>query len=468
MQHIFSDENIRTLTFFQTKILPLRKDKKMKRFIYDDLVKWSKKADNNRKPLLIEGARQVGKTWLARELGNNEFESYIELNFEKQKALRTLFELDFDIQRIMLAISAFSGKTVTPGKTLIFFDEIQWAPRGLLCLKYFKDEHPEYHIIAAGSLLGVIDHEGDSFPVGKVEYLNVYPMNFAEFLLASGKEKFYDILKSNDWSLINVMFDQFENSLRNYYYVGGMPEAVQTFVDSGDYASVRKVQRDLIKSYKKDFSKHPPKDVVPRMHLVWDSIPGHLSKENKKLVYSAIRPGARAKDFETAIQWLVDAGVVYRQTRVTAGESPLKGFEDEETFKLFLVDIGLLGAMCGLNRKSLIDGSEFYKQYKGAMTEQFVMQELMACGAPDLKVHYWAPDVGEAELDFVIETGGYVAPLEAKAEQNLKAKSLKSFSQKYKTPYIFRTSISPYFKGDNVTDIPLFAVTKTVSLLNQD
>lgn len=410
----------------------------------------------------------MGKTWLARELGKNEFASYIELNFEKQQALRPLFELDFDIERIMLAISAFSGKTVTPGKTLIFFDEIQWAPRGLLCLKYFNDEHPEYHIIAAGSLLGVIDHKGDSFPVGKVEYLNVFPMNFAEFLLATGKEKFYDILKSDDWSLINLMFDQFENSLRNYYYVGGMPEAVQIFIDSGDYTSVRKVQRDLIKSYKKDFSKHPPKEVVPRMHLVWDSIPGHLSKENKKFVYSAIRPGARAKDFETAIQWLVDAGVVYKQTRVTAGESPLKGFEDEEAFKLFLVDIGLLGAMCGLNRKTLIEGSEFYRQYKGAMTEQFVMQELMACGADDLEVHYWTPDVGEAELDFVVETNGYVAPLEAKAERNLKAKSLKIFSQKYKTPYVFRTSISPYFKGDNVMDIPLFAVTRTVSLLNEE
>lgn len=440
----------------------------MKRFVYDSLVAWSRKPDGKRKPLLMEGARQVGKTWLARELGKNEFKSYIELNFEKQKALRSLFELDFDIGRILLAISAFSGKTVTVGETLIFFDEIQWAPRGLLSLKYFYDEHPEYHIIAAGSLPGVIDHEGDSFPVGKVDYLNVFPMNYSEFLLATGKEKFYDVLKSDDWSLINVMFDQFESALRNYYYVGGMPEAVQTFVDSGDYSKVRTVQRSLIKSYKRDFSKHPPKDIVPRMHLVWDSIPGHLSKENKKFVYSAVRPGARAKDFETAIQWLADAGVVYKQTRVTAGESPLNGFEDEEAFRLFLVDIGLLGAMCGLNRRTLIDGSEFYKQYKGAMTEQYVMQELKASGYEDLNIHYWSPDVGEAELDFVIETGGYVAPLEAKAEQNLKAKSLKVFSKKYKSPFIFRTSLSPYFKGDHVTDIPLFAVTKTVEMMNKE
>ncbi len=440
----------------------------MKRFVYDSLVAWSRESDGKRKPLLMEGARQVGKTWLARELGKNEFKSYIELNFEKQKALRSLFELDFDIGRILLAISAFSGKTVTAGETLIFFDEIQWAPRGLLSLKYFYDEHPEYHIIAAGSLLGVIDHEGDSFPVGKVDYLNVFPMNYSEFLLATGKEKFYDVLKSGDWSLINVMFDQFETALRNYYYVGGMPEAVQTFVDSGDYVKVRTVQRSLIKSYKKDFSKHPPKDVVPRMSLVWDSIPGHLSKENKKFVYSAVRPGARAKDFETAIQWLADAGVVYKQTRVTAGESPLSGFEDEEAFRLFLVDVGLLGAMCGLNRRTLIDGSEFYKQYKGAMTEQYVMQELTASGYEDLNIHYWSPDVGEAELDFVIETNGYVAPLEAKAERNLKAKSLKVFTKNYKSPFIFRTSLSPYFKGGNVTDIPLFAVTKAVEIMNKE
>ena len=440
----------------------------MKRFVYDSLVAWSRKPDGKRKPLLMEGARQVGKTWLARELGRNEFKSYIELNFEKQKALRSLFELDFDIGRILLAISAFSGKTVTAGETLIFFDEIQWAPRGLLSLKYFNDEHPEFHIIAAGSLLGVIDHEGDSFPVGKVDYLNVFPMNYSEFLLATGKEKFYDVLKSNDWSLINVMFDQFETALRNYYYVGGMPEAVQTFVDYGDYTKVRTVQRSLIKSYKKDFSKHPPKEVVPRMFLVWDSIPGHLSKENKKFVYSAVRPGARAKDFETAIQWLADAGVIYKQTRVTAGESPLNGSEDEEAFRLFLVDIGLLGAMCGLNRRTLVGGSEFYKQYKGAMTEQYVMQELKASGYEDLNIHYWSPDVGEAELDFVVETNGYFAPLEAKAEQNLKAKSLKVFTKNYKSPFIFRTSLSPYFKGDNVTDIPLFAVTKAVEMMNKE
>ena len=440
----------------------------MKRFAYESLVAWSRKPDGKRKPLLMEGARQVGKTWLARELGRNEFKSYIELNFEKQTALRSLFELDFDISRILLAISAFSGKTVTAGETLIFFDEIQWAPRGLLSLKYFFAEHPEYHIIAAGSLLGVIDHQGDSFPVGKVDYLNVFPMNYSEFLLACGKEKFYDILKSNDWSLINVMFEQFERALRNYYYVGGMPEAVQTFVDCGDYSKVRTVQRALIKSYKRDFSKHPPKDIVPRMHMVWDSIPGHLSKENKKFVYSAVRPGGRAKDFETAIQWLVDAGVAYKQTRVTAGESPLNGFEDEQAFRLFLVDIGLLGAMCGLNRRTLIDGSEFYKQYKGAMTEQYVMQELKASGYEELNIHYWSPDVGEAELDFVIETNGHIAPIEAKAEQNLKAKSLKIFSKKYNPQLTFRTSLSPYFKGDNVTDIPLFALTKAVEIMDEE
>lgn len=428
----------------------------MYRDAYNALVSWSKLPDGERKPLLIEGARQVGKTWLARELGNKEFDNFIELNFESQTALDDLFKLDFNIDRILLAISAFSGKTVVPGKTLLFFDEIQCAPRGLLSLKYFYDNAPQLHIIAAGSLLGVIDHKGDSFPVGKVSFLKVFPMNYSEFLIAIGKEKAHEVLDTQDWQLINIMHQQFEEVLRNYYFVGGMPEAVSTFINTKDYDKVRKVQNELIASYKSDFSKHPPKEIVSRMNLVWDSIPAHLSKENKKFVYSAIRSGARARDFETAIQWLKDAGMVYKQTRVTAGEVPLKGFEDENCFRLFVVDTGLLGAMCSLKRETLLSGSDFYKQFKGALTEQFVLQELISEGCSE--IYYWDPDTGHAQLDFLLQIGDEAVPLEAKAEQNLRAKSLKAFADRYHPKHIFRTSFSPYFKGEHVIDLPLYAV----------
>ena len=442
----------------------------MRRFAYTHLLEWKQTTDNERKPLILECARQVGKTWIARKLGENEFENYIELNFEKQTALRSLFELDFDFNRILLAISAFSGKKVIPGKTLLFLDEIQWAPRGLLSLKYFNDEFPQLHVIAAGSLLGLMNHEGESFPVGKVSFLKIFPMTFDEFLVATGKESLFDVLKSRDWTLMNILADQFEEVLRNYYYIGGMPEAVEKFITTHDYAKVRRVQRELIKSYKRDFSKHAPNDVLPRISLVWDSIPTHLAKENKKFVYAVIKFGARAKEYETAIKWLVDAGLAYRHTRVSKGEVPLDEFEDTESFKLFVLDVGILGAMCSLDRRTLLDGSEFYKQYKGALTEQYVLQELIcrSTDEDDVKLHYWAPDTGQAEVDFVIQAGGQIAPLEAKAEISVKAKSLKVFSSQYKTPLIFRTSLLPYFKGKNVTDIPLYAVSKVPEIMRSE
>lgn len=442
----------------------------MKRFVYAQLLEWKQIPDDERKPLILEGARQVGKTWLARELGRNGFENYIELNFEKQTALRALFEFDFDFGRILLAISAFSGQKVIPGKTLLFLDEVQWAPRGLLSLKYFKEDLPGLHVIAAGSLLGLLEHEGESFPVGKVSFLRVFPMTFDEFLTATGKESLYDVLKKRDWTLTNVLAARFEESLRSYYYVGGMPEAVEKFITTRDYSKVRKVQRELIASYKRDFSKHAPGDVVPRISLVWDSIPTHLAKDNKKFVYAVMKSGARAREYETAIKWLADAGLVHKHTRVSKGEMPLDGFEDTESFKLFVLDVGILGAMCSLDRRTLLNGSEFYGQYKGALTEQYVLQELI-CRSTDedeVKLHYWAPDTGQAEVDFVIQAGGQIAPLEAKAEISVKAKSLKVFSSRYRTPRIFRTSLLPYFEGENVTDIPLYAVSKIPDIMREN
>lgn len=429
----------------------------MKRHVYDKLVEWKNEADDKRKPLILEGARQTGKTWLARELGRCEFESFVEVNFEDVEEMKTLFEADFDIDRILMAIQSATGKKVIAGKSLLFFDEIQHARRGLLALKYFKEKAPQYHVVAAGSLLGVVDHKDDSFPVGKVSFLSVYPLSYEEFLSALGREELVDMLHSRDWVLINAFGNKYEELLRQYYYVGGMPEAVKTFVEEKDYASVRKVQLSLLKSYSRDFSKHPPKEIVKRMTLLWNTIPSQLAKENKKFVYTAIRSSARARDFETSIQWLCDAGVAYKVTRVIAGELPLAGFEDADSFKLYTLDIGLHGAMSGLDARTLISGDDFFKQYKGALTEQFVLQQLQLM--EETEIHYWSPDTGIAEVDFVIQSEGRIIPIEVKAEQNLRAKSLSEFIKRYTPTMVVRTSMTPYEKGEKVIDLPLFAIS---------
>lgn len=429
----------------------------MKRHVYDKLVEWKNEADDKRKPLILEGARQTGKTWLARELGRREFESFVEVNFEDVEEMKTLFEADFDIDRILMAIQSATGKKVIAGKSLLFFDEIQHARRGLLALKYFKEKAPQYHVVAAGSLLGVVDHKDDSFPVGKVSFLSVYPLSYEEFLSALGREELVDMLHSRDWVLINAFGNKYVELLRQYYYVGGMPEAVKTFVEEKDYASVRKVQLSLLKSYSRDFSKHPPKEIVKRMTLLWNTIPSQLAKENKKFVYTAIRSSARARDFETSIQWLCDAGVAYKVTRVIAGELPLAGFEDADSFKLYILDIGLHGAMSGLDARTLISGDDFFKQYKGALTEQFVLQQLQLM--EETEIHYWSPDTGIAEVDFVIQSEGRIIPIEVKAEQNLRAKSLSEFIKRYTPTMVVRTSMTPYEKGEKVIDLPLFAIS---------
>lgn len=428
----------------------------MKRNVLQNLIAWKNKPSDKRKPLILEGARQTGKTWLARELGRTEFDEYVEINFEDNEQFRSLFEMDFDIERILMALRSVTGKKILQGKTLIFFDEIQYARRGLLSLKYFGDKAPEYHVIAAGSLLGVVDHKDDSFPVGKVEFERIYPLSYEEFLMAMGKDGLVQMLHSMDWDLINSFSSQYIELLRQYYYVGGMPEAVRTFVEEKDYVAVRKVQLGLLESYQKDFSKHPPQEIVKRMILLWNTIPSQLAKENKKFVYTAVRPSARARDFETSIQWLCDAGVAYKVTRVRAGELPLTGFEDADAFKMYVLDVGLHGAMTGLDAKSLISGNEFFKQYKGALTEQFVLQQLVLFD--EIKIHYWTPDEGIAEVDFVVQLNGSIVPIEVKAEVNLKAKSLAQFIKRYNTPNVIRTSLEKYFKGEKITNVPLFAI----------
>lgn len=434
----------------------------MKRQVYDKLVAWRNKPDSARKPLILRGARQVGKTWILEELGRNEFQSVAYINFEEQRQLSTLFDADFDTERILRSIEIASGVKLIPGETLIIFDEVQSVQRGLLSLKYLHKNAPEYHIAAAGSLLGISIRSNESFPVGKVEFADIYPLSFEEFMMALGKDALLSSLKSMDWELITTFKEQYVDLLRQYYYVGGMPEVVQSYVDNKDFTLVRNIQKDLLSSYDADFSKHPPLEIIPRLKMVWGNIPSQLAKENKKFIYNALRQGARAKDFELAIEWLKEAGVVYKVGRITNPVLPLDGFVDIDAFKLFVLDIGLLGAMSGLDVKSLINGNEIFTQYKGALTEQFVLQQLL-CNE-DIVIRYWSTDSGVAEVDFVIQLLGKVIPLEVKAEENLKAKSLKSYIAKYQPPLALRCSMSNFRAEESLTNLPLYAIMNIQNL----
>src|SRR5574344_53436 len=434
----------------------------MKRLVYDKVVAWKNKSDNKRKPLLLEGARQVGKSWLLEELGRNEFDSVALINFEEDKQLATLFEADFDTERILRSIEIASGVKLIPGKTLIIFDEIQSVSRGLLSLKYLYNNAPQYHIAAAGSLLGISLHKEDSFPVGKVEFIDVYPLSFEEFMMALGKDAMADSLHNMDWGLIKAFREQYIDLLKQYYFVGGMPEVVASYVKEKDLTEVRSIQNDLLRSYDADFSKHPPMEMIPRIKMVWNSIPSQLAKENRKFVFNAVKPGGRAKDFELAIEWLKQAGLLYKITRINNGTLPLDGFEDTDAYKLFTLDVGLLGAQSGLDAKTLIDGNAIFTQYKGALTEQYVLQQLL-CNE-NIKIHYWTPTTGVAEVDFVVQLYDKVIPIEVKAEENLKAKSLKSYNDKYKPELSIRTSMSDFRAEKNLTNLPLYAISELTKL----
>lgn len=428
----------------------------MKRLVYNRLVSWKNKPDSLRKPLVLRGARQVGKTWILEELGKDEFESVAYINFEEQTELINLFETDFNKDRILRAIEIATGIKPIAGKTLIIFDEIQAVNRGLLSLKYLYKNAPEYHIAAAGSLLGISIHSNDSFPVGKVEFADIYPLSFEEFIIALGKKPLLDSLKAMDWQTITTFKEQYIELLRQYYYIGGMPEAVANYIEAKDFTEVRAIQKALLASYDADFSKHPPLEIIPRLKMVWNNIPSQLAKENKKFIYSAIKQGARGKDFELAIEWLKEAGVIYKVGRIKNPILPLDGFADIEAFKLFSLDVGLLGAMSGLDAKTMLEGNKIFTQYKGALTEQYVLQQLLS--QEDIIIRYWSADSGVAEVDFVIQTNGKVIPIEVKAEENLKAKSLKSYITKYEPEMALRASMSPYRQEEKMTNLPLYAI----------
>lgn len=430
----------------------------MKRFLMDDLIRWKNK--KNRKPLIIRGARQVGKTWIMKEFGKTEFESVAYVNFDSNIRMKQVFETDYNIERIILAISAETGVDIIPEKTLMIFDEVQEVPKALTSLKYFCEDAPEYMIVAAGSLLGVALHQGTSFPVGKVDFMDLYPMSYKEFLWALGEEQLCSVLEKKDMDMLTLFKTRYIERMRQYFYVGGMPEVVKTFVENKSYIQVREVQNSLLSYYQNDFSKHAPTSLVPRLNQVWDSIPMQLAKENKKFIYGQIREGARAKDFELAIQWLLDCGLIHKVTRVSKPGFPLKAYMDMNIFKLYLFDIGLLCAMTDLNAKVLIEGNRVFTEFKGAITEQYVLQELIT--SAKLHPYYYATDNARTEVDFLLQVADSIIPLEVKAEENLQAKSLKTYCEKYKPDIAVRTSMADYREQDWMINVPLYLIANYI------
>ncbi|MCB0821069.1 MAG: ATP-binding protein [Bacteroidales bacterium] len=433
----------------------------MKRDKIAQLHQW--KNSTSRKPLIIRGARQVGKTWLMKELGRQQYEQVVYINFEKTARLKPVFSEDFDIQRSIIALQAESGLTIKPENTLIIFDEIQAIPEALTALKYFQEEAPQYHIIAAGSLLGVALHADVSYPVGKVEHMDLYPMNFTEFLHAIGEEGLLDILQGGDWKLINAYKSKFTEKLRHYYFTGGMPEAILTFRENFNFKEVRKIQKDLLNTYDQDFSKHTPVELVPRLRMVWNSLPAQLAKENRKFIYGLVRKGARAKDFELALEWLENCGQMHKVHRVSKPGMPLKAYEDRSAFKLFMVDVGLLGAMTDLDEKTIISGNKIFTEFKGAFTEQFVLQQLQTFD--DMNIYYWSAERSKAEVDFVLQLNRRVIPLEVKAEENLQAKSLRVYHDKFNPEISIRSSMSDFREEEWLINVPLYAISKLPGLI---
>lgn len=433
----------------------------MYRFAIEDLKRW--KESKYRKPLIIEGARQVGKTWLMKEFGRLSYSDTVYINFDSNSRMAELFSSDLQTDRIIMGLELYSGKKINPENTLIIFDEVQEVPRALTSLKYFCENSPEYHIICAGSLLGIALHSGTSFPVGKVDFLKLYPLSYKEFLMAMGNERFVELLQSCDFQMITNFKQSFIDVLKHYYFVGGMPEAVSRFSENRDFNEVRESQKRILDAYEQDFSKHAPNEIVPKIRMVWNSIPSQLAKENKKFVYGIIREGARAKDYETAIMWLSDCGLVHKVSRVNAPNLPLKAYEDLKAFKLFLVDVGLLGCMTGLKQSSLLDGNDMFKEFKGALTEQYVMQQFATI--PGLNIYYYTNDRGSCEVDFVVDNRETIVPVEVKAEINLKAKSLKTYCEKYNPRIAVRTAMTDFKKERNLINLPLYAIGEFLTVL---
>ncbi len=430
----------------------------MKRNIYNDLLKW--KNNSNRKPLILEGARQVGKTWIVKEFGRNEFQQVAYLNFESGERLRSLFNIDFEIKRIISTIEIEINHSINAENTLIIFDEIQEAEKGLTVLKYFYEQRPEYFIIATGSLLGISLQQNNSFPVGKVDFLKMYPMSFLEFLMNIGQTLLRSHLEAKNWNVISSFHEKLIAYLRQYYFIGGMPEAVASYISQNDLNTVRSIQQKIILGYENDFAKYAPIALVPKIRLVWTHIISQLAKENRKFIYGQLKKGSRAKDFQEAIDWLVSAGLVLKVNLVENPTIPLKAYINLDSFKLLLVDIGLLNALADVDPRILLENNKILIEFKGAMTEQYVGQQLKM----KTDLYYWAASRANAEVDFIIQNNSTIIPIEVKAEENLKAKSLRVYGEKFKPAIAIRTSMSFYKKEAWVTNIPLYAISEILQM----
>ncbi len=435
----------------------------MYRIAIQKLLQW--KQSKRRKPLIIEGARQVGKTWLMKEFGRLAYADTVYINFDSNSTMAELFASDLNTDRLIMGLELYAGRKIDPDNTLLIFDEVQEVPKALTSLKYFYENAPQYHIVCAGSLLGIALHEGTSFPVGKVDFLKLYPLSFREFLMATERERFAKLTEQPDDPMIANFRQTYIDALKQYYFVGGMPEAVQSFAENKDFNEVREIQKRILTAYEQDFSKHAPSEIVPKIRMLWNSIPPQLAKENKKFIYGLVREGARAKDYETAIMWLSDCGLVHKVSRVDTAGIPLKAYEDLKAFKLFVVDVGLLGCMAGLRQRTLLDGNDLFTEFKGALTEQYVCQQLKTM--EDLGVYYYTNDRGTCEIDFVVDTGELVVPVEVKAEVNLKAKSLKVYREKFSPELSVRTAMTDYKKEDRLVNLPLYMIDRLLDLSKQ-
>ena len=428
----------------------------MKRKLYNALINW--KNDPDRKPLVLEGARQVGKTWLLKEFGKNEYQNLVYVNFHDDPEAQEIFRVDLKVDRIMYLLESITNQKITAGKTLIFMDEIQEAYRGLDSLKYFCENAREQHVVVAGSLLGTTHRKGESYPVGKVNLLTLYPMTFEEFLWAKGEEKIAEMLARADWEMLQILDSKVQELLRQYYYVGGMPEAVLQYTTKGDVNKVRRIHEEILRTYDNDFAKHAG-DETERIRMVWESIPNQLAKENKKFIYVAVKEGGRARDFEIAIEWLVRAGLVYKIRRCKNPEMPLKFYEDFDAFKLYLLDVGLLGAMSKASPRLMLINNGVFTEFKGAFTENYVLEQLKSMDGLD--AYYFSKDNSTQEVDFLVQTAERVIPIEVKAEENVKSKSLKQFvtvDHAEKNLKGLRCSMKPYIDQDWMENIPLYGV----------
>lgn len=434
----------------------------MYRKAIEELLTWKNK--KNHKPLILQGARQVGKTWLMKEFGKQYYKNVAYITFDTNETVKQVFSKGFNTEKIITELSLNVGFKIEPENTLIIFDEVQECPLALTSLKYFNENAPEYDIIAAGSYLGVAHHEGTGFPVGKVEFLKLYPLDFMEFLMATGNEHFIEPIKNKAFDTVSTFKNDYEYLLKQYLYIGGMPDVVNEFVNNHDFNSVRDKQKTILETYEQDFSKHIQSNTVEKIRMLWHSIPSQLAKENKKFIYNAVKKGARAKDFELALAWLRDSGLIYMVHRVKKPDLPLIAYEDFDIFKIYILDVGLLGAMANLDSKTLIDGNAVFEEFKGTFSEQYVLQQLKTM--PNLPIYYWTNERSQAEIDYIIQYEGNIIPIEVKSTTNLRAKSLNNFIKEHKPQISIRTSLADYKLNDNnLYDIPLYAIGNFNSII---